>query len=238
MNIANFNKFDYHFFGKECLIDRNLFNLENLQKNLQLKNCHYQEILFLNQIHSSEVVVIDDYKKIYSNSLKPSADAIITNLKNVAIGIFTADCSPILLFEPNLQIIAAIHCGWRGAIAGIITNTINKIRSVVGSSNLNLHGFIGPMIQQKSYQISQDFYNDFICKNIANKRFFVSDKEENKYLFNLGGYIEDELRKNGVDNVVNPQIDTFTSDDFFSFRRAKLLKIDDCGRNISLIALR
>ena len=62
--------------------------------------------------------------------MKPSADAIITNLKNVAIGIFTADCSPILLVEPNLQIIAAIHCGWRGAIAGIITNTINKIKSI------------------------------------------------------------------------------------------------------------
>lgn len=238
MNIVNFNKFDYHFFGKECFVDRNLLNLENLQQNLQLKNCKYQEILFLNQIHSSEVVVIDDYKKIYQNAMKPNADAIITNLKNVAIGLFTADCAPILLFEPNLQIIGAIHCGWRGAIAGIITKTIDKINSLANSRNLNLCGFIGPMIQQKSYQISQDFYNDFILKDFANKKFFISDREKDKYLFNLGGYIEEELRKSGVNNIFNSQIDTFTSDDFFSFRRAKLLKIEDCGRNVSLIALR
>ncbi len=238
MNIINFNNFDYHFFGKECLIDRNLFNLDNLKKSLQLKNCNYQEILFLNQVHSSEVVVIDDYKKIYKNSAKPSADAIITNLKNIALAVVTADCSPILLFEANSSIISAIHCGWRGAIGNIIANTIKKIIAISNQPNHDIYAFIGPMIQQKSYQISQDFYDDFIKKNQDNKKFFIPDKVAEKYLFDLNYYVVEELKNNQVSHIENLQIDTFTDNNFFSFRRAKIDNLDDCGRNISLIALR
>lgn len=216
-----------YFFGKECIIDRELKNHDNLIEILG------QDVAFVNQIHGNDVVVIDQIQHIHGQQNLPKADAIVTNLPDVAIGIITADCSPILLFDKKIGIIAAAHAGWRGAKLGVIESTI-KAMQALGAQDIQAE--IGPMIQQESYEVSQEFLSDFIAEEEANKRFFLQGSAADKYLFDLPAYVEAKLHIAGVNKIQNCQIDTYKNEqDFFSFRRAMHQNQKDCGRNISVI---
>ena len=86
-----------------------------------------KETLLIHQIHSNKILTITNYLKTPKND-EIKADAIVTNQKNLIIGIKTADCVPILLFCPdNDGIIAAIHAGWSGAKDNIISNAIDAM---------------------------------------------------------------------------------------------------------------
>ena len=94
------------------------------------------------------------------------------------------------------------------------------------------------MIQQKSYQISQEFLDDFLSEDAANKEFFVNGVSPDKYQFDLPAYVEKKLRESEVLEIKNLGIDTYENEkDFFSFRRSTHLGEKDCGRNVSVIAI-
>jgi YfiH family protein len=224
-----------HFFGKDCIIDRALMNRENLALNLKNQQFIFQNILLLNQVHQKEVVIVDDKSKIYGESNLPKADGIVSNLKEVVLGIVTADCSPILLFDNEKKVIGACHAGWRGAKAGVISQTIKEMRNL-GAKNIS--ALIGPMIQQKSYQISPEFCDDFIDENIENKIFFTAIANSQKMLFDLCGYVQNKLRAEGISAIENLAIDTYQDEkNYFSFRRSTHQNQVDCGRNVAVIAI-
>jgi hypothetical protein len=223
----------YNFFGKNCLIDRALSNRDNLIKKLSDSAIKTNHILLLNQIHSSEVFVVDDVAKIYGTQNLPKADALVTNLENVLIGIVTADCSPILFFDSEKKIIAATHAGWRGAKLGIIFNTVEQMKNLGAK---NIQAIIGPMIHQVSYQVDENFRKEFLAEKKSNEKFFIKDEE--RFLFNLPAYVEEKISFSGIDKITNLSIDTYQNEkDFFSFRRSTHKKEQDCGRNISWIAI-
>ena len=225
----------FNFFGKNCLIDRALADRSALELALVKNNIRATNILLLNQVHGTEVVVIDATEKIYGNQGLPKADAIVTNLPNVAIGLFTADCAPILFFDEEKNIVAAAHAGWRGARLGVVKSVIDAMQRL-GAKNISAK--IGPMIQQKSYEISQEFLDEFLSEDLGNKSFFVSGAKEDKYLFDLPAYIEKKLQESGIKKIENLGIDTYENEeDFFSFRRSTHRNEKDCGRNVSVIAL-
>lgn len=232
-----------YFFGKECKIDKNLDDYSDLERHLQEKSVNFDHILLLNQIHSNRVMIVDDESKIY-NEL-PKADAIITNLPNVAIAVITADCAPVLLYDEEENIIAAVHAGWKGAKSDIIRSAIMAMRDL-GAQNIRAK--IGPTIQQPSYQVCQEFYDEFLADNIGNKAFFTNCTEPKKYKFNLPFYVEEKIRAQRVKRVDNLGVDTYKNEDrFHSYRRSTHQKMAqekqgknvelDCGRNISLIVL-
>ena len=224
-----------NFFGKECIVDRGLKNLDNLVYNLKVQRFNFQNILMLNQVHGKEVIVIDNKNKIYSDLERPKADGIVSNLKEVVLGIITADCSPILFFDDEEKIIGACHAGWRGAKLGVIEQTIKEMR-LLGAKNISAK--IGPMIQQQSYEISLEFYNDFIDENIDNKKYFMTIGNSSKMLFNLCKYVEDKLVRNEILSIENSAIDTYSNEqNYFSYRRSNHHNQTDCGRNISVIAI-
>ncbi len=224
-----------NFFGKECIVDRGLKNLDNLAYNLKVQRFNFQNILMLNQVHGKEVVVIDNKNKIYSDQERPKADGIVSNLKEVVLGIVTADCSPILFFDDEEKIIGACHAGWRGAKLGVIEQTIKEMR-LLGAKNISAK--IGPMIQQQSYEISLEFYDDFIEENIDNKKYFMTIGNSSKMLFNLCKYVEDKLARNAILSIENSAIDTYSNEqNYFSYRRSNHQNQADCGRNISVIAI-
>lgn len=222
----------YNFFGKNCLINRDLNDRTNLNNCLKTLDFKVSKTLFVNQIHSERVVVIDSLQKIYGEQNLPKADAIISNQTNIAIAIITADCAPILLFDEKNKIIGAVHAGWRGAKLGIIENAVLEMKNL-GAKNIK--AIIGPMIQAKSYEVSQDFYDDFLLENFENKRFFVEAKSAKKYLFDLNLYVENKLLEAGISEVENQKINTYEEEKYFSYRRATHKNLADCGRNISLI---
>lgn len=224
-----------HFFGNDCIIDRALKNRDHLALNLKNQRFNFQNILTLSQVHGNNVVIIDDKNKIYGEQDLPKVDGIVTNLFEVVLIIVTADCSPILFFDEENKIIGACHAGWRGAKSGIIANTVEAMKTL-GANNISAK--IGPMIQQNSYEISQDFYDDFVKENPANAFLFKRGVSSEKFLFDLSQYVENKIKEQGIENVNNCRIDTYSQDNlYFSYRRASHQNIADCGRNVSAIVI-
>ena len=203
-------------------------NLKIIKKKLG-NNC--KKIILLKQTHSNKYHFID-------NELKNTnliGDALITNVKNTAIGVLTADCAPVLIFDKKRKIIAAIHVGWKGAYKDIIKRVL-KYLFKYGSNPKNLIAVIGPCISQASYEVKKDFEEKFLRKNIKNKIFFK--KLKNKIFFSLNKYIYHELEKLGLKNLEIIKKDTFDSKNhFFSARKSLIKKEDDYGRNISIIMI-
>jgi len=211
-------------------------NKKNIKKNLQIVRKKISKtaknIFLVHQIHSNKFIFID---KKYNNKDKPKADAIITNRKNFPIAVLTADCAPILVYDDNMKMIAAIHAGWKGAFKGIITKVI-KFMIKKGCKKENITVSIGPSISQKNYEVKDDFKRKFIQKDEKNYIFFK--KKKNKLYFDLTKYIYASLKTIKVKNIDILKIDTFDKKNkFFSARRALKLKHDDYGRNISIIML-
>lgn len=232
------NKVKYHFFGKECFIDNNLSDYLDLERNLKKLNFSYQHHpLFLNQIHSNKVVVIDDMKKLHGKTSLPKADALVTNLKGIVLAIITADCVPILFCDDKSEIIAATHCGWKGAKLGVVSNTILEMVKL-GAKPENIRAIIGPAIKQKSYEISKEFYGEFLKETNDNKEFFIDSKKEGHFMFDLIAYVKGKIIQEGVGEVVDESCDTYkNSDRFFSYRRSCHSGEVGCGRNISVVGI-
>jgi len=145
---------------------------ENVLKNLNLVSqkigCKDELLITLNQNHSNKVVYFENKSSIKN---KLPGDAIVTKIKNVGIGILTADCAPILLYDPQKKIIGCIHSGWRGALNGVIKNTIKKFKEL--DSNIdNLFAVVGPCIGKGNYEVKIDFYKKFVNQNPKYEEFF------------------------------------------------------------------
>ena len=151
------------------------------------------------------------------------------------MGVLTADCVPILIFDKKKKIIGAVHAGWKGAYKDIITKTIKKFLKI-GSEKKNLIASIGPCISQKNYEVGVNFYKKFLTKQKINKKFFK--KKNKKYLFNLRKFVEYQFIKNNIKNIDHIKQDTFANKkNFYSYRRSLFKKEVDYGRNISIIMI-
>jgi len=210
-------------------------NKKNIYKNLSVvskkMNVSQKKLSLMNQTHSNKVIIIN---KKNINSKKFNSDAIITKLKGIALGVVTADCVPIILYDIKNKSVGCIHAGWRGAFNGIIENTIKKFRKL--NSNNEIFASVGPCIGSKSYEVDINFYKKFISKSKKNIAYFVK-KDNNKKLFNLRKYVNDKLVSLNakVDHVNH---DTFKEEkSFFSYRRSQKLQEKDYGRCISIISI-
>jgi len=191
-----------------------------------------KRLVLLNQVHSNKCYFI---KKNYKFKKKIKGDALITDIKNIAIGVLTADCVPILIYDKNRKIISVIHAGWKGAYKGII-NKVIKFFIKKGSSPKDLVAAIGPCITKKNYEVQKDFKDKFIKKDKQNKKFFNIIKK--KTYFSLNNYVYSQLKKLNVKNSEIINKDTFEpKNNFFSARRSIHNKESDYGRNISVIMI-
>ena len=207
---------------------------KNITKNLifvsKRMGVFKNKLILMHQTHSSKVVEIrkNNYKK------KIKADAMITKMKGIALGVLTADCVPVILYDIKNQIIGCVHAGWKGAYFDIIKNTINKIIKI--NSNNQIYACIGPCIGQKSYEVDLVFFKKFINKSKKNRKYF-SYKNKKKKIFNLRKFVTDKLRKYRV-KVDHVNRDTFAQKNyFFSYRRSTKLNEKDYGRCISVICM-
>ena len=207
---------------------------KNIIKNLKIVTNRVggkKKIALLHQIHSNKIHFI---KKISKKRLV--GDGLITKSKGLVIGVLTADCAPIIFFDPNKNIIGIAHAGWKGAYKKIALEMIKKFKKN-GSKLKDIIAVIGPCISQKNYEVKNDFKAKFISQSLRNKIFFKNIK--NKIYFDLKSYIFQQLKNEGVDNVELIKKDTFcTKNNFFSARRSLKNKINDYGRNISIIMIK
>ena len=213
-----------------------LDNKKHINKNIVIA-CNkisrsYKKLILLNQIHSNKFFLIQNFK---FSKKKLIGDALITDQKKIIIGILTADCAPVLIFDNKLKIISAIHAGWKGAYKGIIQKVIKEFKKR-GSETKNLIAAVGPCISQKNYEIQNDFKRKFLKQSKKNKFFFK--KIKNKTYFSLNKYVVSQLKEFGVKKIDIIDQDTYNQkNNFFSARRSLHKNQDDYGRNISLIMI-
>ena len=202
-------------------------NLDYVAKKMDVGK---DKLILMHQTHSNKVVEIkkNNYKK------NIVADAMITKMKGFALGVVTADCVPILLYDTKNEIVGCIHAGWKGAFSDIIQKTITKIKKI--SSNNKIYACVGPCIDKKSYEVDEIFYKMFVDKSKNNKIYF-SNKNKTKKLFNLRKFVSNKLIKANI-NVDQVDRNTFAEkSNFFSYRRSCKLKQKDYGRCISSISM-
>ena len=202
-------------------------NLLIVAKKMRIKK---SKLILMHQTHSNKVIQI----KKDALTRKVRCDAVITDNKNLALGVVTADCVPILIYDKKNKIVGCIHAGWKGAFSGIIKNTILKIKK--NRKQVQIYASVGPCIGKKNYEVGLDFYKKFISKSKRNNSYFTF-KNKNKKFFNLRKYVYDKLKIHNV-KIDHVNRDTFKeSNNFFSYRRSSLLKESDYGRCISVIRL-
>lgn len=177
----------------------------------------YDNMTDCKQIHSDIVRII----KKEDIGVTEDADAMITNIPDVPLMIYTADCVPIVLVDTDKKIIADIHAGWRGTYGEIVVKTIKSMLNNFGSRPEDIVCIIGPAIGSCCYEVSEDLVNKFntIVTNKECKFYII--KEDRFYidLTKINSYL---LEKCGVkkENIHNLNICTSCQNDrFYSYRK-------------------
>ena len=210
---------------------------ENILKNLELVSekigCTKESLIILNQIHSNHVIHFNNKTSVKN---KLTGDSIVSEVRNIGISILTADCASVLFYEPNKKIIGCAHVGWKGALNGIIKNTVRKFNDL-NSNNNDLIAVVGPCIKKDNYEVKIDFFERFTYQDKNNEIFFEKINDE-KYKFDLRSFINKELSNLNIKNIDNIEMDTFSESEFFySYRRSSFKKEKDYGRCISVILM-
>lgn len=188
------------------------------------------------QVHSPDVVTVsaawDD-----SAEGRPVADAVVTATPGIVLGIVTADCGPILFADAEAGVVGAAHAGWRGAVEGVLDNTIAAMEAL-GATRANIAAVLGPTIAQASYEVDAPFrarFSDDV------DRFFAPAPERDgaaRWHFDLPGFITARLGDADIGKIADIGRDTFSHvARYHSYRRSTQGGEANYGRQISMIAL-
>jgi YfiH family protein len=186
------------------------------------------------QIHSPEVVMAEHP---WTAEARPSADAVVTRVPGLAIGVSTADCGPLLFADAQAGVIGAAHAGWRGAAGGVIEATVAAMERL-GADRSRIVAALGPTIRQPNYEVGPEFVDRLLAGDAANARFFAPSRREGHAMFDLPGYIGHRARDAGLAKFEDLERCTYAEPErFFSYRRATHRGEPDYGRHINAIAL-
>jgi hypothetical protein len=206
--------------------------LENRARAARAVGTRAERLVGLMQVHGAEVVEVTTP---WLPGRGPRADAMVTANRDIALGVITADCAPILLAEAGAGVIGAAHAGWRGAVAGIVEATVRAMTRL-GAAPGSMVAAIGPCIGQASYEVGGDLREAVLARDPADARFFVPGRREPRWQFDLAGYCAARLAKSGVHAVTVLGIDTLADPErFFSYRRQTLAGGGPVGHQISII---
>ena len=163
-------------------------------------------------------------------------DALITNQKGLCIAIQTADCVPVLLFDPKQKVIGVVHAGWRGTVDKLVKKTIERMSREFGCCPENIKAGIGPSIYKHAYEVGDDVISLVIEKFPNYKALLIPSVRDGKAFFDLWEANRTLLTESGV-NAENIELLGMCSYEleclFFSARRDGA----DTGRMVSCLML-
>jgi YfiH family protein len=196
--------------------------LSNRQILCSALEINFEHLIFPKQTHTGTVKEISsDFFDLDETSKKQflhETDAVITNLNNVCIAIKTADCVPVLVYDPVKQVVAAIHAGWRGTAQNIVQNTINQMIAVFGSNPSDFWTGIGPSISPQVYQVGEEVWSQFAPEFYRPTNPFKNEKrlldlwKANHHQLTASGVPENQIEVGRICTLSNPEM-------FFSARR-------------------
>ncbi|WP_375451557.1 peptidoglycan editing factor PgeF [uncultured Devosia sp.] len=174
------------------------------------------QLYLLKQVHSNRVHTLAERP---TGDQPIEADAMVTRLPLLALGILTADCAPILLADPRSGVIGAAHAGWRGAVDGIVGNTIAAMVDL-GADPATTIAAIGPTISHQNYEVGPQFMADFIELWSNGWRYF-SAPHGGRAHFDLPAFVADQLKIAGVGQIDRVGTCTYGAPErYFSHRYA------------------
>ena len=192
-----------------------------------------EHFLSAHQIHSPDAVVATGPSQ---DASRPRADAIVTRVQGLAVGVTAADCGPILLVDPNARVIGAAHAGWKGALSGILESTVEAMEKL-GAEPSGIVAAIGPLIRQHSYEVGGEFVERFLEADAENAMFFIPSTRQGHAMFDLAGFLRMRLENAGVLMIDDIGVDTYSDERFYSYRRSVHRREPDYGRHVHAIAL-
>lgn len=196
---------------------------------------NHEALVTVRQVHGSDILVIDEPNEDYSHFLSLESDAIITNQPELMIGVCVADCAPILLIDPHKRVIAAVHAGWQGTAAKIVSKTVAGMSSVFGCEPSSIQAAIGPCIGSCCYEVDTPVKQAF-KQNEVPWDSFTEPTETGKWRLNLASANQDLLVSAGIPASSIQVSDMCVScqrELFFSYRRDG----GDTGRQMGFIML-
>ena len=202
-------------------------NPEHVAQNVNAL-CHMLDIapnnlVLPHQTHETTVRLVASellsMQQMVRQMVLEGVDALITNVPGVCIGVSTADCIPIILYDAEHRATAAIHAGWRGTVKRIAQNTIAQMRTAFGINPQSLRAIIGPGISLHNFEVGNEVYEAF-----ANAAFPMQEiaQRQEKWHINLPLCNQMQLQEAGVkaENIHATDICTYDRcNDFFSARR-------------------
>jgi YfiH family protein len=191
-----------------------------------------KNLCLLKQVHSAEVRVLADYP---DHEVAVEADAMVTSLPTLALGILTADCTPILFADPEAGVIGAAHAGWRGAVDGIVGNTIAAMVAL-GADKARMIAAIGPTISGKNYEVGPQFMSDFLALQPDGARHFSTPPGKRAH-FDLPGFVEAQLHAAGVGTVERVGGCTYAQPERYFSHRYATHRNGRTGRQIAIIGM-
>lgn len=222
MHSLSSNRIHYKFFDKTfqgssyIYLPKDSATAEEIERNrtLVMQEMKTDKLAILKQVHGNKVHFATQN---ITPSQAPEADASVTNIPGIILGILTADCVPVLFYCPDSLVIGAAHCGWKSAKGDIINNVVFEMQKLGAR---NIEAIIGPAIQQKSYEVSQEYYDNFYAEDKDNSRFFMPSSKPDHFLFNLPAYVKTKLEKAGISKIDLHEDDTYSMPEkYHSYRR-------------------
>ncbi len=194
-----------------------------------------RSLFFVNQVHGDKIFVLSDASLASSETMKISADALVTHLSGKPIGVFTADCLPILIYDPRLKVIAVVHAGRKGSEQSILFKVVREMGRVYGSRPEGLITGFGPAIGGCCYEVREDCVRPF-RKMFPDETGWFRDGLSGKYFLDLIAVNKMEGKKAGLlqENIFSMDYCTCCSArKMYSYRRE-----GRTGRILSTIMLR
>ena len=189
------------------------------------------DMVGVHQWHSADVISVSA-----PQSDKPKADAMVTATPGITLSVLTADCQPVLFADKDAGVIGAAHAGWKGALDGVLDNTITEMVAL-GAARDNIIAVVGPCISQRAYEVGPEFAERFIDDTPANAQFFAQGKSD-RMMFDLPAFGLARLRAAGIKEAAWTRHCTYADPDrFYSYRRCVHQKEADYGRLIAAIRL-
>jgi YfiH family protein len=192
------------------------------------------DVQTLHQVHSADALVVE---ALVPRERLAKADALVTKVPGLALGVLTADCAPVLLADPQAKVVAAAHAGWRGALAGVLEATIAAMEGI-GADRKQIHAAVGPSIGAGAYEVGPEFEAEFLRMDEASGVFFRRGAAGTRPRFDLPGYVNHKLSRLGLRSVEKVAHCTYENESlFFSYRRSRHRSEPDYGRQISAIVV-
>jgi polyphenol oxidase len=190
-------------------------------------------LVSLYQVHSADVVTVE----APFAAERPKADAMVTRVPGLALGIATADCGPILFADPENGVVGAAHAGWKGALTGVIGATVSAMEAL-GARRSRIVAVLGPTIGQASYEVGPDFVARFGSDAPGMERFLGPGTRPGHAQFDLPGFILARLGEAEIGEATALNLCTYADPErFYSYRRTTHRGEADYGRLISAITL-